>query len=29
MYVSILSPDISGGIDDGHIGQSCLTLEDG
>ena len=28
MYVSVLSLDISGGIDDGHTGQSCLMLED-
>ena len=29
MYVSILSPDIAGDIEDGHTGQSCLKLEGG
>ena len=27
MFVSVLSPDISRDIEDGHIGQSCLRLE--
>ena len=29
MYISVLSLDISGDIEDSHTGQTCLRLEDG
>ena len=29
MYVFVLSPDRSGGIEEDHTGQNCLGLEEG